>query len=62
MRLPGLGLCLALLLSLSPAVELERPAIITMLAGGGPVDGSPALSAALFWPGRVAMVRGTSEP
>jgi len=56
------GLCLALVLSLSPALASAQPAaIITTIAGGGPADGSPALSAALFWPMRVAMVPGSSD-
>src|SRR3989454_1513713 len=61
MSLRRLGLCLGRLLSLSPAVASAQPAIITTLAGGGPADGSPALSTALFWPARVAMVPGSSD-
>ena len=61
MILRRLGLCLALLLSLTPAVVSAQPAVITTLAGGGPADGSPALSAAFFWPMRVAMVPGPSD-
>src|SRR5882724_10432503 len=62
MSLRRLGLCLALLLLLSPTLASAQPAaIITTIAGGGPADGSPALSAALFWPMRVAMVPGSSD-
>src|SRR5258705_12439155 len=62
MSLRRLGLCLALVLSLSPALASAQPAaIITTIAGGGPADGSPALSTALFWPMRVAMVPGSSD-
>jgi sugar lactone lactonase YvrE len=63
MSLRRLGLCLALVLSLSPALAAaQQPtAIITTIVGGGPADGSPAVSAALFWPMRVAMVPGSSD-
>ncbi len=61
MRLRRFVLCLAVLLSLSPVGALAQPAMITTLAGGGPANGSAALSAGMYWPGRVAMVPGTSD-
>jgi hypothetical protein len=63
MSLRRLGLCLALFILLSPALaSAQQPAAtITTIVGGGPADGSPALSAALFWPMRVAMVPGSSD-
>jgi trimeric autotransporter adhesin len=63
MSLRRLGLCLALLLLLAPALAVaQQPAAtITTIAGGGLADGSPALSAALLWPMRVVMVPGTSD-